>query len=390
MNVTDLVYIDSTGYNFKDYPSFFNWLTAQYQAVYGADVYLGSDSQDGQWLAIVAQALYDTAAVGSKNYNSFSPATAQGIGLSRVVKINGVDRLIPTSSQVALVIIGIAGTPLVNAIAIDTLQQKWLIPTTTIPLSGTITITATAADPGAVNALPNTITGIFTPTQGWQSINNPAAATPGNPAETDAALRIRQTQSVALPAQTVFEATIGAVENVPGVTKTKGYENDTGTTDGNGIPAHSISIVVVGGNVNAIAAAIQENKTPGTRTFGTTSISTTDSRGMPLVINFYIATSATIAAQVTITHLAGWESSTNALIQAAVAAAIAAYGIGSTIVLTQLYAAAYLYGTPQAGSFIVDTIELSKNGGGFFANNVVLGFNENPVCNPSTDVTIIP
>jgi uncharacterized phage protein gp47/JayE len=387
MAVSDLVYIDSTGYNYSDYPSFLLYLQTQYENIYGIDVYLGDDSQDGQFLAVLAQALYDVASLGAATYNSFAPPTAQGIGLSRLVKLNGLERLIPTSSTVDLVIVGTNGTVLTNAVAVDSLQQQWNIPTTTIPGSGTITVTATAAAPGAVAALPNTITGIFTPTNGWQSVNNPAAATEGNPVESDGALRIRQAESTAISAQTVFDATIANVSNVVGVTEVVGYENATGSTDGNGLPPHSIALVVEGGDATAIAQAIQVKKTPGTQTDGTTSVTLTDSNGMPITINFYVPTSATISAEVTVVTGTGWNSGTIALIQAAMASAISAYAIGSTIILTQLYASDYLYGTPQAGTFTVVSIELEKNSGGFAASNITLDFNEIPIC-ASTNVTV--
>ena len=57
MDVSDLVFIDATGYNCADYPTFLTWVQGQYQAIYGSDVYLGADSMDGQWTAILAQAL---------------------------------------------------------------------------------------------------------------------------------------------------------------------------------------------------------------------------------------------------------------------------------------------------------------------------------------------
>ena len=84
---------------------------------------------------------------------------------------------------------------------------------------------------GAVAALANTVTGIFTPTQGWQTVNNSNPATLGVAVESDAELRVRQSVSVADPSLTVFEGTVGSVENVTGVTKTMGYENPTNSTD---------------------------------------------------------------------------------------------------------------------------------------------------------------
>lgn len=389
--ISDLVFIDAAGYHYSDFPAFLTWIQGQYKAIYGEDVYLGSDSQDGQFLGIMAQAFFDTAALGGAVYNSFSPSTAQGTGLSRVVKINGIERGKATNSTVELTIVGVTGTPLINAVAVDTLQQKWNVPNLTIPFAGTITVTATAADPGAIAALPNTITGIFTPTQGWQTVNNAAAATLGAPVISDAQLRTQQEQSTANPSLTVFEGSVGAVQAVPGVTAAKGYENDTDSTDANGLPPHSISIVASGGTDDDVAAAIQVHKTPGTQTYGTTSVPVDDSHGMPITINFYRPTQATIGVEVTITPKANYVSSTDDLIAAALAAAVSspAIPIGGTVVLTSLYSVAYLPGTPEAGSFTVVSIRLKKNAGSFGTSNIALLFNEIAVCDPTMDVTVI-
>lgn len=372
MTISDLVFIDATGYHYADFPTFLTFSQGIFQSIYGLDIYLGPDSQDGQFAAALAQAFYDTASVGAQVYASFSPASAQGAGLARVVKINGLTKEIPTHSTVQLTIGGSSGTTLTNAIASDTLQQQWAIPSpTTIPSSGTITVTATAVEEGAINALAGTINTIFTPTNGWQTVTNSTPATAGAPVESDAALRVRQSVSTSLPAQTVFDATMAGVQNTVGVTGAQGYENPTGVMDANGLPPHSIAVVVVGGDENDIADTIQVYKTPGTETFatgpGAISIVTSDSRGMPVPINFMYGTPVIIGAEVTVTIGTGWNSATEALIQNAVATAIAAYPIGTGavgapgngILITQLYAVAFLPGTPQFGTFIVDSIELA-------------------------------
>ncbi len=399
MDVTNLVYIDSTGYNYEDFPSFLTWLTEQYQAIYGDDVYLGSDSQDGQWLGVQAQAMYDLASLGAGVYNSFSPATAQGSGLSRNVLINGIKRLIPSNSTAELVIVGTAYTTITNGVAVDVLNQQWALPSPiTIPSSGTITVTATAVVQGALNALPDTITGIFTPTQGWQSVNNPAAATPGAPTESDGALRARQQVSTALPSLTVLEGTVGAVANVPGVTAVQDYENYTDMTDSNGLPPHSISFVVEGGLDADVAQAIQIKKTPGTNTYGTTTVPTVDSNGVPITINFFRPTNALIGVQVTLQPLASWISSNTTIIADAIAAfintqipigGITLSGSANGISYSQLFAVAYVPGTSAAGSFIIESIELSKNGGGLAVQDIDLLFNEDAVCDPTANVTFV-
>lgn len=396
-SVSDLVWIDSTGYNYADYPSFLAWRVAQYQGIYGADVYIDPDSQDGQYLAIIAQADYDTAVQGASTYNSFSPLTAQGAGLARVVKINGLSKLVPSYSTVLLAIVGTAGTIISNGIAADTLNQQWILPASvTIPSGGAVTVTATAALIGAVFADENTITTIFTPTLGWQTVNNAAPATPGAPVESDAALRIRQSISTSNPALTVFDATIGAVANVTGVTKVAGYENFTATEDGNDLPAHSICIVAIGGTATAISEAIVSKKTPGTYTYGgNNAISTLvyDSQGMPLTIIYDSGSTAEIQVTITGTALPGYSSDFVPLIQAAIAAYINSLPIGGTSTENEInpfsiIPSAYLNGAVQGQTYVVTAITIGLNSGMQGTSAISLLFDQNPVCNSAVDVTV--
>lgn len=390
MEINELVYIDGTGYHFADYPAFLTWIQDQYRAIYGADVYLEPDSQDGQFLAIVAKAIYDTAAMGGAVFNSFSPTTAQGIGLSRLVKINGLNRRSPTYSTVDLTVVGQAGTTITNGVAIDTLDQKWNLPSpTVIPGGGSIVVTATAQEAGAVQAASGTVNRIFTPTRGWQSVTNASAATAGVPVETDAELRVRQALSTANPSHTVFDGTIGAVANLDGVIEVSGYENDTGSTDGNGIPAHSISCVVLGGDVTEICETILLHKTPGCGTYGDTSQVVTDPKGIPVNISFERPVSVPIEVQITISTNAGWTTSYEDQIKDAIAASINALGIGNDVLYTKLFIAAYLTGTPAFGTFDIVSIEISRDGDPVAPANVDIAWNEYSICDPAADVTVV-
>lgn len=392
MNVSTLVWIDATGYHYADYPTFLSWVQSQYQAIYGADIYLGADSMDGQWTAILAQALFDTAALGAQTYNSFSPATAQGVGLSRVVKINGISRDIPTNSSVVVTIVGVAGTVITNGIAIDTVSQQWLLPASvTIPGGGSIDVTATAQNQGAVAAAANTVTGIFTPTLGWQTVNNASSASPGSAVETDAQLRQRQALSTSIPAQTVIQATTSALANLVGVTQVAPYENTTGTTDGNGLPPHSVCFVVEGGSISDITNTIGLYKTPGTNTYasGTNAQNETydDPAGLPVPINFYNpAIPATIDVNITITPLtSSWSTAFETPIGVAISALIQGFGIGANILYTQVFVAAY-NAAPVPGSYYVVSVAIQKNSGGYSSANIQLLFNEIPVCDPVANV----
>lgn len=383
MEITDLAYIDSTGYHFADYPTYLSFLQDKYRGIYGADIYLEADSQDGQFLAILAKAFYDTAALGASVFNSFSPVTAQGVGLSRNVKINGITRRAATHSTADLTIVGQTGTVITNGIAQDTLNQKWDLPiSVTIPIGGTIVVTATAELDGNINAEASTINKIFTPTLGWQTVNNIAAATPGVAAETDGELRIRQRASTSLPSLTVFDGTVGAVENVTGVTKTRGYENDTGVVDANGIPAHTISLVVEGGSAADICQAIQVHKTPGTGTYGDVTETVYDSHGMPLLINFFRPIAVPITVDITVVTDVGWTTDYEALIKQSVADYINGIGIGNEVMITKIYIPAYLPGTPAYGTYDITVLEINAG-----VVNIPIAFNELATCD-TADITI--
>lgn len=373
--------INSAGISAPAYSDVLAYLQAQYQSIYGADVYLGSDSQDGQFLAVIASAINDANSAAIAIYNSFSPATGQGAALSSNVKINGIARETPTYSTVNLTITGQAYAVISNGVASDVNSIRWDLPTTvTIPAGGSISVTATCETIGEVNAPAGTVTSIATPTLGWQAVTNAAAATPGAPVETDAALRYRQTISTALPSLTIMDGIVGAVAGAPGVTRYAAYENDTGSTDANGIPAHSISMIVEGGTIPTIAAAIAAKKPPGTPTYGTTSTTVVDAYGNVIPINYYTPTEVPIAAAITIKGLAGYNADIGVQMVAAVAAYINALTIGSDVLLTRLYLPANLSGSSLGQTFEVTSLAIAAKPGTPSSADVVIAFNEVASC----------
>ena len=74
--------ITDTGITAPTFAEIYSYLVGQYQGIFGADIYITPDSQDGQFLAIIAAAINDSNAAAIAIYNSFSPATAQGQALS--------------------------------------------------------------------------------------------------------------------------------------------------------------------------------------------------------------------------------------------------------------------------------------------------------------------
>jgi uncharacterized phage protein gp47/JayE len=369
--------IDEFGIHKPDYEDVRSWLVEQFQGIFGADIYIDPDSQDGQQIAIFASAINDANAMAVQVYNSFSPSSGRGVGLSSNVKINGIARRVASYSTVDLLITGQAGTTITSGAAADAAGNRWLLPASvTIPPDGDIVVTATARDIGAIEAAANTITTIGTPTRGWQSVTNPAAATLGAPVENDAQLRIRQTVSTALPSLTVFEGTIGAVASIPGVVRYRGYENDQSVTDAHGIPAHSISLVVQGGDAAAIASAIAAKKTPGTGTYGSTSVDVTDEYGVNRAIRFYRPTPATIKVALNVTAMTGYTAAIETAIKQAIVDWVNGLQIGEDVEFAEIYVPANLNGDLDRRTYKITALTIAKNAGTPGSSDLVIAFNE--------------
>ena len=369
--------ISATGITAPSYADIFAYLQAQYRSIYGADLYLEADSQDGQFLGVLAAAINDANAVAIGIYNSFSPSTATGAALSSNVKINGIAREVPSFSTVDLTLTGQAGTTINNGVVSDIAKNRWSLPATvTIPSGGTITVTAVSQALGAIAAAAGTVTTIATPTLGWQSVTNPVEAAPGAPIESDAELRTRQTISTALPSQSILDGIVGAVAGVSNVTRYVAFENPTDTTDANGIPAHSISLVVEGGDVAAIASQIALKKTPGTGTYGTTSQIVNDAYGQPTTINFYRPTDVPITVNITVKALTGYSSDIGDQLKQALVDYINALVIGGDVLLTKLYLPANLFGSVASGSYEVTSLLIARDGGTPASADLVMAFNE--------------
>lgn len=376
--MTTAAQITPTGIVVPSYADVLASLIASYQSIYGTDTELTPNTQDGQFLGVIAQAITDNNQLAAGVYNAYSPVFAQGAGLSSVVKINGIRRNVPSFSTCTVTIGGVANTSINNGQVGDDLNlgTVWLLPlSVVIPSGGTIDVVATCVTPGAINLGPGQLSVILTPTLGWQTVTNAGAASPGAPVETDAALRRRQAASTAGPALTPTEAIFAAVAEVAGVEAVALYNNDTGAPDGNGVPAHSISVVVQGGDPTAVATAIFDKKAPGTGTFGTTTITVIDQNGVPDDINFFEVASTAIFAIVTITTLPGYNTSIGDAIVAAVLNYILSLGIGDPVVYFTLAGIATLQGQPGAGTFKVEAVTIGTAPSPVGTSDIAIAFN---------------
>ncbi|WP_343297343.1 baseplate J/gp47 family protein [Raoultella planticola] len=384
--------VTAEGISAPDYQTVLDTITGYFQQIYGSDAYLEPDGKDGQMVALVALAIHDANNTAISVYRSFSPATALGDALTSNVKINGITRRAATNSTVDLLLTGTVGTTITNGSVRDTNSVVWNLPATVVIGSdGTVVATATCANSGAVAAVAGSVNGINTPTRGWASVTNPLAATVGVAAETDAELRVRQSQSVALASLTPFDAVDGAIANVEGVTRHKLFENDQEVTDSNGLPPHSISAIVEGGDATEIANTIRSVKGQGVSTYGTTAVIVTDKYGNPYTIRFSRPVDVPIYVSITLKALTGYSSQVGDEIKAAVAAYINSLVIGDSVLLSRVYSPANLGVVSGGNARYYDIMELliGRSSDDVAAANVVVAYDESASCSVDNIVLVV-
>ncbi len=209
---------------------------------------------------------------------------------------------------------------------VDEPENRWVnrdaVVSTTAGDYSAVFIAETAGAAGRAEA--GTLTVIADGGQdGWNAITNAAAAAAGTDIESEEALRLRIELSVASGGSRTRNALRAKLIAIDGVLSAEVFENVTGATDGDGIPAHAFRAVIWDGAVPAadddeIAQAIWDHKAEGIVSDGGESGTAQDEILGPVTVNFERATAVTATIAVAI------ESATGVAIEDVEAAIIAA------------------------------------------------------------------
>ena len=379
---TPVFTVTENGIQAPSYAEILDYFQSQARAIFGQDINVDADTQDGQLIAIFAQAVSDVNAQAIATYNQYNPNTAVGVGLDSAVKTNGITRQSATNSTVDLVLIGQAGTVITNGYATDDNNNNWMLPDqVVIPVSGEITVTATAEEVGDIEASPNTITQIGTPTLGWQSVNNPSSATVGIAIETDSQLRARQGRSTELASVSLWEGIIASLLNLQDVTRVSGVKNDEDEVNEEGVPGHTIAMIVEGGHVDEIGKTIFLKKGEGVGTYGTTETTYIDSYGFPNVIKFSRPTVVNVYVTLTITPESTYLSTAADEIKARIADYINSLDIGEDVNIARVLASAVKdCDTGMDNRFEVSAIVMGESSGSQTAASIPIEWNEAASC----------
>lgn len=271
-------------------------LTQSFKEIYGEDINVDSNSPDGQIINIFAQMQEDFYEMLQQVNASFDPDQAIGTVLDQRCAINGIQRKAGTYTYVnidvtadrSLTLDGLDDVSEEDAYTISDNEGNQFVLTTTANLTaGTSSLRFRAKNIGNVEVLPNTITTPVTIILGVISVNNPTGASEqGDNEETDAELRERRKRSVSISNQGYVDGLLAALENIPDVTKASVYQNRTSTTDADGIPGHSIWVVVQGGTDAEIGQVMNNKVAGGVGMKGTQSVNVQQSDGQVATYKF--------------------------------------------------------------------------------------------------------
>lgn len=287
--------LDATGLTVSTQAELLANFTTALQQIYGSDISLSSDSPDGQWINNIIQQILDLEDLIVQVNDSFNPDNAIGVILDQRVAINGIQRQAGTFTVTPVTIVN---TQSVNLYGLDQTDKavytvsdgagnQWVLQNSQLGLSaGTHSFNFQAALPGATTTTPNTITVQVTIVLGVSSVNNPTTYTTlGINEESDAALKLRRAKSVSLASQGYLQGLLAALENIPGMSSAFVFENNTGTTDGNSVPGHSIWVITSGSALAAdIAQAIYTKRNAGCGMKGSITFTITQVDATPFTV----------------------------------------------------------------------------------------------------------
>lgn len=339
--------ITLTGFNRKRLDQLLSELNDEMKSIFGDNFNVSPESPDGQINGVVSESNANLWEIAEEAYNAFNPSAATGTTLSNLVQLNGITRLPATNSKVELTVLGTNNTLIPAGSLVSTTDTGDKFATDTdivIGLSGIAIVQASSVLTGPIKALSGTLTNIDTPITGWDSVTNTLDATLGTLEETDVELRARREKSVAKTSQSVIDAIYAAVANIEGVTQVVVLENDTDTTDGNGLPPHSFNVIVSGGVDTDIGQQIWLKKPAGITSHGTNTVVITDSQGLNHNIKFDRPTLVPIYVEVDLTTTSDYPTNGDDLVKQAIVdyangelVAGRGFFLGDDVIYTRLY-----------------------------------------------------
>lgn len=331
-----MLQILNTGLQIERLDSILTRLSQAMRDIYGPDINIAPESPDGQMIGIFSQACADINEIISGVYAMSDPTKAVGVWLDIQLKYAGLTRNRQEYSYLNNVTVtAVNGTviPLGYTVT-DENGIEWQT-TAAITVSGTtasVQLRSTAYGPYSLTTgkelIPKTVI------LGVQSLYTTSDSVLGRYQESDESALMRFLRSYSINNLDDREGLEAALLAINDVRDAKVYENYTNVTDTNGVAAHTVNPIVIGGTNADVANTIIKKKGLGCGLQGSIS-ETVFYQGMDRIVNFDRSEQVDISVKITVVR----KSSAIDVDQDAIKNAIASnqFNIADDVVAGALY-----------------------------------------------------
>lgn len=356
-------------------------ILSDYQEVFKSqfpDISMEPNTPQGQWCSFLAE--LDTATIKAyadiANFQ-FNGGSGEFLDFWAWNKFRAV-RKKAILGTATITVQGVAGTEIQAGFIVSDGSQKFATGEDyIIGDNGTIDILVTQTELSEDVALANTITQQVTPIVGVETVTNPASSTAGIAKETDTQLRERCYKYNSLYKNSSFRSVLANLAQVSGVSKITGYENPTGgSVEFKGVlfNAHTIAVVLIGGDDDEIAMTMKKCKAVGCGTQGTTQVIITDERTQNNEIYaFYRATPAPLEFSVECRLHSTSPSAYMQMIQDSISLFVNNLEIGAYITQSQVAQAVEEY----ISGFEISDLKIARKNQTLGYSAITLNFTEN-------------
>jgi len=248
-------------------------MEADLRGQFGPSINLESHTVFGQLVGLMSErhgSLWDAL---QDVYASMYPDTATGASLVDVCALTGTIPDPALKTKVVATLSGTPGTviPAGKVVGVPNVGTRFVTTAdATIGAGGTVDTEVEAEEYGPLSCYAGTLTEIVTPLFGWDAVTNDADHfLLGTNAPTDDVIRAQREDELAAGGKSTIDAIRADVLKVDGVTSCVVFENTTDVANGDGMPPHSVEVLVKGGADDSVAAAVWASKPGGIETFGT-------------------------------------------------------------------------------------------------------------------------
>lgn len=330
--------LEPTGFSRKQYSDIVSDMETRARGLFGEDVNLAERSPLGMLIRLFSWSVGILWQLAEKVYFSGYADTAEGVSLDYVAKYIGINRFPAQRATGVVTFTGTEGTIIPEGFLVETVDgiQFETVEEVVIGVSTTVDVDVIALIVGVDgNVADSMITQIVNPIAGLDTVTNAVALLDGRNVESDVEFRERYQRSVAKVGSSTVASIESTILDIEGVVDALVRENDQ-IIEVDGIPAKSISAIVAGGDNTDIALAILSTKAGGIQSFGTTTVTVQDSRGVDFDIGFTRPTPVLTDVAITLTTDATFPTDGETTISTEIEEYINGLGIGQNVIYTKV------------------------------------------------------